>query len=165
MSIVIFTTSKLIKLTKLDHGHQADYGQSDAGCDCGALYRCLSSSSTSRSCHGADLILFCYCYLFCYYFVLLLLPLMLTSLILWPWHVHLLLIGNCHSKTSSMWKLQIIAFCAVEVPCNVIYLQLYLFLLKAMSSTKRLLVYTVPVTMVSFALNIPKFFEVRQNKL
>ena len=53
---------------------------------------------------------------------LLLLPLMLTSLILWPWHVHLLLIGNCHSKTSSMWKLQIIAFCAVEVPCNVIYL-------------------------------------------
>ena len=47
--------------------------------------------------------------------------------------------------------------------CNVIYLQLYFFLLKAMSSTKRLLVYTVPVTMVSFALNIPKFFEVRQN--
>ena len=61
-------------------------------------------------------------------------------------------------------------FCAVEVPCNVIYtcnviyVQLYLFLLKAMSSTKRLLVYTVPVTMVSFALNIPKFFEVRQKK-
>ena len=29
-----------------------------------------------------------------------------------------------------------------------------------MSSTKRLLVYTVPVTMISFALNIPKFMEV-----
>ena len=116
------------------------------------------------------IILFCYCYLFCYYFVLLLLSLMLTSLIHWPWHVPLLLIGNCHPKTSSMWKLQIMTFCAVEVPCNVIYtcnviyVQLYLFLLKAMSSTKRLLVYTVPVTMVSFALNIPKFFEVRQNK-
>ena len=36
--------------------------------------------------------------------------------------------------------------------------------IQAMSSTKRLLVYTVPVTMISFALNIPKFFEVRQNK-
>ena len=119
------------------------------------------------------IIVFCYCNLFCYHFVLLLLllPLMLTSLIHWPWHVDLLLIGNCHPKTSSMWKLQIMTFCAVEVPwnviytCNVIYLQLYLFLLKTMSSTKRLLVYTVPVTMVSFALNIPKFFEVRQNKV
>ena len=35
---------------------------------------------------------------------------------------------------------------------------------KAMSSTKRLLVYTVPVTMISFALNIPKFFEVKLNE-
>ena len=35
--------------------------------------------------------------------------------------------------------------------------------LQAMSSTKRLLVYTVPVTMISFALNIPKFFEVKLN--
>ena len=52
----------------------------------------------------------------------------------------------------------------LEVLCNLIYLQLYFFFLKAMSSTKRLLVYTVPVTMVSFALNIPKFFEVRQKK-
>ena len=33
-----------------------------------------------------------------------------------------------------------------------------------MSSTKRLLVYTVPVTMISFALNIPKFFEVKLNE-
>ena len=32
-----------------------------------------------------------------------------------------------------------------------------------MSSTKRLMVYTVPVTMISFALNIPKFFEVTLN--
>ena len=37
-------------------------------------------------------------------------------------------------------------------------------LFKAMSSTKRLLVYTVPVTMISFALNIPKFFEVKLNE-
>ena len=36
--------------------------------------------------------------------------------------------------------------------------------IQAMSSTKRLLVYTVPVTMISFALNIPKFFEVKLNE-
>ena len=36
--------------------------------------------------------------------------------------------------------------------------------MQAMSSTKRLLVYTVPVTMISFALNIPKFFEVKLNE-
>ena len=36
--------------------------------------------------------------------------------------------------------------------------------LQAMSSTKRLLMYTVPVTMISFALNIPKFFEVKLNE-
>ena len=35
--------------------------------------------------------------------------------------------------------------------------------IQAMSSTKRLMVYTVPVTMISFALNIPKFFEVTLN--
>ena len=72
-------------------------------------------------CNLFVIILFCYCYLFCYHFVLLLLSLMFTSLIHWPWHVPLLLIGNCHPKTSSMWKLQIMTFCAVEVPCNVIY--------------------------------------------
>ena len=53
----------------------------------------------------------------------------------------------------------------LEVLCNLIYLQLYFFFLKAMSSTKRLLVYTVPVTMVSFALNIPKFFEVGRKSI
>ena len=37
-------------------------------------------------------------------------------------------------------------------------------LYQAMSSTKRLLVYTVPVTMIAFALNIPKFFEVKLNE-
>ena len=69
----------------------------------------------------AVIILFCYCYLCCYYFVLLSLSLLLTSLIHWPWQVYLIVIGNCHPKTSPMWKLQIITFCAVEVPCNVIY--------------------------------------------
>ena len=32
-----------------------------------------------------------------------------------------------------------------------------------MSSTRRLLVYIIPVTIVSFALNIPKFIEVKMN--
>ena len=34
---------------------------------------------------------------------------------------------------------------------------------QTMSSTRRLLVYIIPVTIVSFALNIPKFIEVKMN--
>lgn len=39
-----------------------------------------------------------------------------------------------------------------------------IFVLQTMSNTKRLLVYIVPVTVLSFALNTPKFMEVTLTK-
>ena len=71
--------------------------------------------------------------------------------------------GQTIFRWNSFQVLELSVFVNIQLPTLLDQFSPPRTISQTMSSTRRLLVYIIPVTIVSFALNIPKFIEVKMN--